>query len=568
MAMIGCWGWETGSYKDNSLDAGYLGIATDVTAGPWSRYSLSFNNANFSYNTLALDASVSELYYHEHFRGFGTLSNLQGVEFRSPNNTVQVMLCSNAGYLQAVRGTSIGTNVLGTSSTITAADSTWHCLEAHLKVATGTSGIIECWLEGVLVIQNTACNTQNDGSSSNVDRITPRNQNFGDRRDDIVVFDTSGSANNGRIHCVAVFGERGDSAGDTDEWDPMEATNARFYFPRVTSLGGGGYESSPLPTLTPSSSWTSTANAYTSPLHAAKRVVSGSYTATNATNAWAHPGSTQTNGLLGQFVSEPIAAQTISGTFKCYLKATEGNGNFDLAAQIIIRVVSGDGTTVRGTLYAGDTTTSLSNEWTVSTYTNRAFPRGNTGSGQTMTSVGASDGDRIVVEVGARCFAAGAQSVTYGIAIGSGDSTDNPEDETTTSGAAGWIEFSSAITMSGTGAWELTADRNYYAIPDDDLSYRQTDTRSDNRFLDNFEDVGATYGDVYAVAVKVRAKKEDPGDRNIAVLTKDNATIYAGSDQALPLDYTVVHEYYDARPSSTAWDRTSLNALQAGAKAR
>src|SRR5574337_790602 len=102
--------------------------------------------------------------------------------------------------------------------------------------------------------------------------------------------------------------------------------------------------------------------------------------------------------LIAQYVSEPLSgAQTISGPLTGQLRALEAALDADYRAQLLAKVVSGDGATLRGTLLGFDTAV-LSSEWATA-LTNRNFPRGGA---QTLTSVAASDGDRIVIEVGYR----------------------------------------------------------------------------------------------------------------------------------------------------------------------
>lgn len=114
--------------------------------------------------------------------------------------------------------------------------------------------------------------------------------------------------------------------------------------------------------------------------------------------------------LIAQYISDPIPAQTISGTIKGLLRTQEST--FMAArSQLLVKVVSGDGTVVRGVLYAGDLTTSAPNatdEWVQASYGGRWFLRNILTSAGTapvsLTSVNAQSGDRIVLEIGARTF--------------------------------------------------------------------------------------------------------------------------------------------------------------------
>jgi hypothetical protein len=160
----------------------------------------------------------------------------------------------------------------------------------------------------------------------------------------------------------------------------------------------------------------------------------------------------QLDYLAYQFVSAPlIGDQTISGTLKTLLRARESSTAGDYRPQIIAKVVSGDGTTVRGTLYAGDLATTLANELTQSTssYYTTWFP-GGASTGATLSSVDALDGDRLVVEVGVRAFNVSATSMSASIqAMAYGSYADATASGSTTTTLNTWLEFSQDIAMVG-----------------------------------------------------------------------------------------------------------------------
>lgn len=155
------------------------------------------------------------------------------------------------------------------------------------------------------------------------------------------------------------------------------------------------------------------------------------------------------DGLCVQFVSAPIAAGPIAGTLKGQLRASRtgsgGGASGGLRAQIVVRVVSNDGSTFRGTLYAGDldvtNTTDPTSEF-AGTATNRAFPRGGA---VALSPVSAQTNDRIVIELGARRHGGDATPI---LTVGDNSGTDLPEDETTTTAGNPWIEFSVDVFTS------------------------------------------------------------------------------------------------------------------------
>jgi len=135
-----------------------------------------------------------------------------------------------------------------------------------------------------------------------------------------------------------------------------------------------------------------------------------------------------------QYVSDPIAAQTISGTVKGQLRGYEESTNTDAYSSIVIKVVSNDGSTVRGTLLAK---TDGSNEYPTGTLTNRYTP-----ASTAISSVVAESGDRIVIEVG---WQKGWRRRMVTQSFGDNSGTDLAENETETNANNPWIEFSQDI---------------------------------------------------------------------------------------------------------------------------
>lgn len=154
--------------------------------------------------------------------------------------------------------------------------------------------------------------------------------------------------------------------------------------------------------------------------------------------------------LVAQFISDPLQAQTISaaGFVKGIIRVLENLLTVDARAQMTVRVLSSDGATVRGTLLAFDAA-ALSNEFDSVSLTNRRFPLNWAGSGAALTQVIASDGDVIVVEVGARFHTANTGD-TCTLRFGDASATDLLEDETGTIDDNPWIEFSQTLLFDET----------------------------------------------------------------------------------------------------------------------
>lgn len=149
------------------------------------------------------------------------------------------------------------------------------------------------------------------------------------------------------------------------------------------------------------------------------------------------------DALILQAVSAQLSSNvTISGAIKGQIRAFEGNAAADERMQCVIWVMKTDGTS-RGTLIATNTT-ALSNEFNTS-LRNIKIPKG----GSTVpTSVNALATDRIVVELGFRKHENATNNRSGNFSAGNPNTTDLPEDETTTTALAGWIEFADTLSFS------------------------------------------------------------------------------------------------------------------------
>lgn len=171
-----------------------------------------------------------------------------------------------------------------------------------------------------------------------------------------------------------------------------------------------------------------------------------------------------TNGqdsLVAQYVSEPLAAGAISGTVKGILQAWETSAGANARAQIVIRVVSNNGATVRGTLLAADPALLASEfPWAGDPPANRKFPLAWVAPGATLSSVTAQADDRIVIEIGARSHKTLQGIGTLNASLKFGDPTagsDLAENETDTAAGVPWIEFSQTLSFTAETAYAVPA---------------------------------------------------------------------------------------------------------------
>lgn len=211
----------------------------------------------------------------------------------------------------------------------------------------------------------------------------------------------------------------------------------RFYLPR----NGAAAVS-----VAADAAWNDVASVIERPAVTAKTATSGASVPAGGA------GGPSENVLCGRFISDPLAAQTVSGMVKGQVMCLEFDGASNARSQLVMRVVSNDGLTVRGTLVAAQAA-ALSSEWAVG-LRNRKAPLAAL-SPVAVTPVVAQSGDRIVIEVGALVGDNGVDTVE--MSFSDNQVSDLPEDETSLSTAGDpWIEISAnlfavAVTHGGTG---------------------------------------------------------------------------------------------------------------------
>lgn len=208
----------------------------------------------------------------------------------------------------------------------------------------------------------------------------------------------------------------------------------------------------PTQTITKHAEWESeTSNVLRQPLlRTIPSGLSGSYTFLVS-----EASSTVHDQMCAQFISEPLTAQTITGTVSGVWLTREAGSTYDFGTQMCIRVFSYDGTILRGTLYAPHTYTTTANtgnavnrEFLSTGYVTRLLP----GGGGALTSVAALAGDRLVVEIGVRAcnLVATTRTADPIIQLQNGW-TDCPLIEGNTSTTVNhWIEISSTLTFDPT----------------------------------------------------------------------------------------------------------------------
>lgn len=157
-----------------------------------------------------------------------------------------------------------------------------------------------------------------------------------------------------------------------------------------------------------------------------------------------------------QYVSDPLSAQTISGTIKMQLMVREFalNDNVD-RVQISLRTCSNDGSTIKATLLA------RSAYGPTAEFLDTGFRNKTVADGDSVTSTAVDDGDRLVLEIGHRAVVGATPEAAgyYGESA-----SDLPEDEVQTSDGAGWVEFSADIVLSPLSVTPSTAPARALAV--------------------------------------------------------------------------------------------------------
>jgi hypothetical protein len=204
----------------------------------------------------------------------------------------------------------------------------------------------------------------------------------------------------------------------------------RFYFPATTAAD-----------VTPvaNGTWGDTDGALN------RRLVPGTKSNTALASGTSIVWTAGATALDRRYVSPPLdGAQTVSGTVKGYLMQAESATNDNARNRLEIYVVSGDGQTVRGTCLA-------IGQYGPDVELNTALRNKALCDGDTISSVSAQSGDRIVVCIGYADVTGSSISVSslFGDPTAG---TDLAENETNTTQNPGWIEFSATLAFTNEGS--------------------------------------------------------------------------------------------------------------------
>lgn len=225
------------------------------------------------------------------------------------------------------------------------------------------------------------------------------------------------------------------------------------------------------PSVSPAfdASWDSTGSAVRRVLETTKEAASAFESLAVATALNSPAGAVDV--LVAQYVGPQLTGSgTVAAAIKGQVRALESSANGDLRAQCVIRLVSADGLTVRGTLVASDAG-ALASEFSSANLTNRKFPKT---SPATPTSVAWVAGDRLVVEVGYRKHESATTSRTGTLDLGNPSGVDLAENETTTTQNVPWVEFGDTLAFTN-AAVRVTSDVVEVGVLPTDAAVRATD---------------------------------------------------------------------------------------------
>jgi len=145
-----------------------------------------------------------------------------------------------------------------------------------------------------------------------------------------------------------------------------------------------------------------------------------------------------------QYVSEPLAAQTIAGTCKGQIRVSQDSA-LSRADQVVssLKICSGDGATTRGHLLA------LGPHGTTNDFAGPFGQNRKIADGDALTSTAAQEGDRLVLEVGWEPSLTPDTIESFVCCyVGDDNAGDLPEDETETSQALNpWFELSQDLVF-------------------------------------------------------------------------------------------------------------------------
>jgi hypothetical protein len=278
------------------------------------------------------------------------------------------------------------------------------------------------------------------------------------------------------------------------------------------------------PSISPSyaSGWEKTSDADTN--GRIKAVTAKSSTTLTNYSASENTSTTPYDVLIRQYIFGPLATSVdfTNGELKGFIRATESNAAADMRAQIVVRAIQSDGTTVRNTPLDFDTG-ALAEEFNPSGSggsTSRAFPRT---TGQLLAAVSASAGDYLAIEIGYRSHNAVGTSYSGTLRLGDTGSTDFTAADQSNDYVP-WLDF---ITGSALVLVEATSST-------DDLSVNLTEGTSAVAIYAT--DIENTPVNIQDNVSEVLIRATDVEDVSVNVTHTESIAIVATDIEDLPVN--------------------------------
>lgn len=195
------------------------------------------------------------------------------------------------------------------------------------------------------------------------------------------------------------------------------------------------YQASNAPTVSPplDAGWGSTANMVRRLMGTAQQAATETISGAVADGA---------SALAVQLISPPLAAQNIAGLLTLMSRGKEGDISDNVNKRFrAVRVYSGDGTTLRGTLIAYNATSSTT-ELSATTLQGQIHAQNNG-----VAALDVLAGDILVIEVGYGVSTTGTSPPNnWDMAIG-GTGTDHGVSNADVTGTVPWLEFSQTLVL-------------------------------------------------------------------------------------------------------------------------
>ncbi len=178
------------------------------------------------------------------------------------------------------------------------------------------------------------------------------------------------------------------------------------------------------------------------------RISSAMATVTNVKDA-----TTLHTTLIRQYVTEPMAAQTITGTVSGFIRCIESNAAFSAGVSLSVRACSQDGATIRSPVMLAISNSDLISgspgaQEMATSLSSRSFMDVSENTAISLTSCTLSDGDRLVIEIGFQS-ADTSTTRTGGISCGDDSATDISASGSATANNP-WVEFSQTLDFNRT----------------------------------------------------------------------------------------------------------------------